>query len=326
MVVASTSPPDTPSPAGGEPGRERESWRTRLARWDLKGTPYLLILPFFAVFLGFGLFPLLYTGWVSLHDWHVVLGDQGFVGFGNFTRLLADPNFWNALFNTLSIFVISTVPQLLAALGLAALLDRRLRGRTFWRAGVLLPNVVSVVAVALVFAQLFGRDYGVINHVLGWVGIEPINWRSGTWASHLAISVMVMWRWTGYNALIYLAAMQSVPRELYEQAEIDGASRWRTFWAITVPSIRPTIIFTVLVSTIYGLQLFAEPQLFDPKGTAGVGGNSREFQTVTMYLYEEGVRLGDAGYGSTIAWALFLIVLVFAVFNYRLSRRIASKD
>ncbi|WP_433274804.1 carbohydrate ABC transporter permease [Actinosynnema sp. CS-041913] len=285
-----------------------------------------MVAPFFVVFGVFGLYPLLFTAWVSLHDWHLIDGAQGFAGLDNFRELLADRNFWNALGNTVSLFVLSTVPQLLAALGLAALLDRGLRGRSFWRAGVLLPNVISVAAVALVFAQLYGRDFGIVNHLLGLVGVDPVDWRAETWASHLAISSMVMWRWTGYNALIYLAAMQSVPKDMYESAMLDGASRWRLFWSITVPSIRPTILFTVIVSTIGGMQLFVEPQLFDPGGTAlGTGGADRQFQTLVMYLYEKGFRLFDAGYSAAIAWVLFLLILLVALVNFTLTRRIASK-
>ena len=312
------------APLRSTSGRENRSWA--LTRFDNRYTPYLVIAPFFVVFGIFGLYPLLYTAWVSLHDWQLIDGDQGFTGLDNYAKLLGDANFWNALGNTLSLFVLSTVPQLLAALGLAAVLDRGLRGRLFWRAGVLLPNVISVAAVALVFAQLYGRDFGVVNHLLGLVGVDPVDWHAETWASHLAISSMVMWRWTGYNALIYLAAMQSVPKDMHEAAVLDGASRWRSFWSITVPSIRPTILFTVITSTIGGMQLFVEPQLFDPGGTAtGTGGSDRQFQTLVMYLYEKGFRLFDAGYSATIAWVLFLVVLVVAGVNFTVARRIASQ-
>ncbi|MDX3663757.1 sugar ABC transporter permease [Streptomyces sp. ID05-26A] len=294
--------------------------------FDRRISPYLMIAPFYVVFGVFGLFPLLYTAWVSLHDWHLINGDEGFVGLANFAELFSDRDFYNALFNTVSIFLLSTVPQLLAALGLAALLSRPLRARTAWRAAVLVPNVVSVAAVALVFSQLFGRDYGMINTMLGAVGIDPVNWQSNRLTAHIAVSVMVMWRWTGYNALLYLAAMQSIPRELYEASTLDGASRWRTFWSITVPCIRPTIIFTVVTATIGGLQLFAEPQLFDVSGVNGTGGSGREFQTLTMYLYEHGFYLFDAGYSAAIAWMLFGVSLLFALVNFALVRRIASGD
>ncbi|WP_285743612.1 sugar ABC transporter permease [Lentzea sp. NBRC 105346] len=283
--------------------------------------PLLFVAPFFVLFAVFGVFPLLSTVWVSLHRWHLIEGGQRFVGGANYLALLGDPFIYNALFNTVSIFVLATVPQLLCALGIAALLDRPLRGRTGWRAVVLLPNVVPVVAVALIFAQLFGRDYGLVNWALGLVGVEPISWQSEVWSSHLGVAAMVTWRWTGYNALLFLAAMQSVPGELHEAAVLDGASRWQAFWAVTVPAIRPTILFVVVVSTIGGFQLFAEPQLFD---ASGVGGNDRQFQTIAMYLYENGFGRLDAGYAAAISWVLFLLCAVFAMVNFKLVRRVVK--
>ncbi|MFE5797636.1 carbohydrate ABC transporter permease [Streptomyces sp. NPDC056503] len=284
--------------------------------------PYLLIAPFFLVFAVFGAYPLLRTFWVSLHDWDRLSGQGEWVGLDNFRRLLDDADFLTALFNTLSIFVLSTVPQLLAALGVAWLLDRHLRARTVWRALVLVPQYVSVVAVALVFSQLFGRDYGIVNWVLQGVGVidGPIDWTADTWSSHLAISFMVMWRWTGYNALIYLAAMQAVPRELYESAAIDGASRLLTFRKVTLPAIRPTLLFTVVISTIGGLQLFAEPFLFDQQGNAE-GGAEHQFQTLTLMLYKYGFINNDAGYASAVSWVLFLVIAAVAALNFLLARR-----
>jgi cellobiose transport system permease protein len=292
-----------------------------LARFDRKATPLLFVAPFFALFVAFGAFPLLYTAWVSLHDWNLLEGDQGYLGLANYGELLADPDFYNALANTVGIFVLAAVPEFLLALGIAALLDRPLRGATWWRTGILLPNVVSVVAIGLVFGQLFSRDYGVVNEVLGWFGVAPVNWQASSWTSHLAVASMVLWRWTGYNALIYLAAMQAVPGDLYEAAALDGASRWRTFWSITVPGIRPALAFTAIAGTVNGLQLFAEPQLFDSGGSGGTGGNDRQFQTLVMYLYEKGFTHFDAGYAAALTWVMFVICALFALVNYRLVRR-----
>ena len=215
--------------------------------------PYLYIAPFFVVFGVFGLYPLIYTGWVSLHEWDPI-GENTFVGLDNYQRLLQDdPRFWNSVRNTLSIWVVSTVPQLMMALVLAQLLNQRLlRGKTLFRMAVLVPNITSVLAVAIVFTSIFGRDYGIINWLLELAGFDRIDWRAGRWSSHLAISTMVSWRWTGYNALIYLAAMQAIPNQLYEAAMIDGATRWRQFLHVTIPQLRPTIIFTVIISTIGG--------------------------------------------------------------------------
>ncbi len=295
------------------------------ARLDGLATPYLMVAPFFVLFGVFGLFPLLYTAWVSLHHWNLVEGGGQFAGAANYRALFVDPHFYNALANTVGIFLVATVPQLLCALGIAALLDRRGRGRTGWHATVLLPNIVPVVSVALIFTQLFGRDYGLVNRVLAVVGVGPVDWQANSWSAYLGIATMVVWRWAGYNALLYLAAMQTVPRELYEAAELDGASRWRSFWSVTVPGIRPTIVFTVVVSTIGGLQMFTEPQLFDASGVAGTGGNDRQFQTLIMYLYENGFGRFDAGYAAAISWVVFLLCVVLVLANVALLRRLVRR-
>lgn len=305
----------------------REALRSRRHRLDVAVSPYLYVAPFFVVFAAFGLFPLLYTLWVSLHDWGLLQSGHPYVGLENYRTLLGDSAFWNALRNTLVIWVLSTVPQLLLALWLAHMLNRRLRGRTLFRMGMVLPNVTSVVAVTIIFTQLFGREFGLVNWTLGLVGVNPVDWAAGRGTSAVAISVMVIWRWTGYNALIYLAAMQAIPDEQYESAMIDGAGSARSFWHITIPMLRPTIIFTVIVSTIGGLQLFAEPLLFDPVPGSTRGGSDRQFQTLALYMYDKGFRGNfDFGYASTIAWAMFLIIVVVAAVNYLLIRRIRSTD
>jgi cellobiose transport system permease protein len=247
------------------------------------------------------------------------------VGLDNYTRLLADDNFHNALINTFGIGIVSTVPQLLLALGIAHLLNYRLRGRLFLRMGVLIPYITSVAAVALIFNQFFARDFGLLNFFLQPFTENPVDWRADKWGSWLAVSSMVIWHWTGYNALIYLAAMQTIPYELYESASIDGASRWQQFWHITIPSLRPTIIFTVIVSTIGALQLFAEPFLFDTTRNNN-GGSERQFQTVVLYLYQQFWTNGRYGYAAAIAWTLFIITVVIALVNFLLVRRIRSAD
>ena len=301
----------------------RPPWRDRLTRLDVKFTPYLFIAPFFVLFAVIGLFPLLYTGYVSMFDWELGGDEHPFVGLENYATLLADDQFWNAMFNTISIFVLSSVPQMITAVLLAALLNTALRARTAWRMGVLLPYVASLVALAIIFSNLFGKQYGLINTFLDAVGLSPIDWQGNWFASHVAIATMVNWRWTGYNALIVLAAMQAIPREVHEAALVDGAGAVRRFVSITLPLLRPTIIFVVITSTIGGLQIFTEPKLFDPAGGSG-GGFSHQYQTVVLYLYQAGFQDFDLGYASAMAWILFLVVLVIAAANFFLTRRIAS--
>jgi cellobiose transport system permease protein len=301
--------------------------RSRLHRLDAGVSPYLYVAPFFVLFGVFGLFPLGYTAWISLTDRTLLGSATHFVGLDNYVQLIHDSYFWNAVENTLAIWVIATVPQLLIALGLAHLLNTQLRARTLFRMCVILPQVTSLVAVALIFTQLFSRDYGLVNYVLGGVGIGPVDWEAGRLSSWIALSTMVTWRWAGYNALIYLAAMQGIPDELYEAAAIDGAKGWRQFTHITIPMLRPTIIFTVIVSTIGGLQLFTEPYLFEPLKQA-TGGSARQYQTVVMYLYEKafaGTQF-KFGYAATIGWALFLLIAVVSAINFLIVRRIRSVD
>jgi cellobiose transport system permease protein len=288
---------------------------------DAKVTPYVFVSPFFLLFLVIGMFPLGYTAWVSVHEWGLLAGQGDYAGLDNYRRVLEDRYFWNALRNTFSIFVLSSVPQVLIALALAGLLDTQLRARGLWRMSVLLPFVVAPAAVALIFGNVFGDRYGLVNELLQGIGLDPIRWHVDTLASHVAIASMVNWRWTGYNALILLAAMQAVPRDVYESAALDGAGPVRQFVSITIPMIRPTVLFVVITSTIGGLQIFAEPRLFD---TQGLGGSDRQYQTLTMYLWELGWRVRDLGMASAVAWLLFLIIVVFALVNLLLSRRAGS--
>jgi cellobiose transport system permease protein len=188
--------------------------------------------------------------------------------------------------------------------------------------GVLLPNITSIAAVGIIFTLLFARDFGLINWLLGHVGVDPIAWQEHRWSSWIAISTMVDWRWTGYNALIFLAALQAVPRDLYEAAEIDGASSVKQFRHITVPMLRPTIVFVSIVSTIGGIQLFTEPLLFNSGANAITGGTTRQFQTLTMYVYEQAFPGQEFGYASSVAWVMFLLIALIALLNFLLLRRL----
>ncbi|WP_218121305.1 carbohydrate ABC transporter permease [Actinomyces ruminicola] len=298
------------------------SRRDKLGRLDFILSPYLYIAPFFIVFAITGLYPLLYTAWVSFHKWHLIGGDQGFNGMDNYVTVLQQPNFWIALRNTFSIFLLSSVPQIMLAILIAYVLDTNLRAKTFWRMGVLLPYVVAPVAVSIIFSKLFADQSGMVNAILGHVGLGPIGWHSSAFWSHIAIANMVNFRWTGYNALIILAAMQAIPRELYEAATVDGAGRMRQFWSVTIPQLRSTIMFVVINSTIGGLQIFDEPRMFD---TMGNGGADNQWLTLTMYLYQLGWGPQKSfGRASAVAWILFLIILLFASLSFLLTRRISS--
>lgn len=321
--AAPVRPPADAVPAQSEKQRARRS-----RRWqrDVRWSPYAFVSPFFLLFVAFGLFPLIYTAWASLHTVELTAPtDMEWAGLRNYTRIFDDEFYWNAAKNTLTIGIISTVPQLLMALGLAHILNYKLRGSTFYRVVMLAPYATSIAAASLVFVLLFGRDYGMINWALNLVGIDNIDWQNEKWPSQIAVSSIVIWRWTGYNALIYLAAMQAIPQDLYESAALDGASRWKQFLHVTLPSLRPTILFTVVVSTIGASQLFGEPLLFDANKGAS-GGSQHQFQTLGLYLYEQGWVAQHLGRASAIAWTMFLILIVVGIVNYVISRRLRASS
>jgi len=312
------------APVAPSPAQPRPTRRERAGKLDAAVSPYLYVAPFFLLFALIGLFPLLYTAFVSVHQWHTIGGEGAFVGLKNFADVLHQRFFWVGLRNTVSIFLLSSVPQVITAIFVAAILNANLRTKTFWRMGVLFPYVIAPVAISLIFGRMSAQEYGLVNYVLGNVGIAPVGWHSEPFAAHVAIASMINFRWTGYSALIFLAAMQAIPTELYEAAIVDGASRWRQFWSVTVPQLRPTIILIIIVSTIGGLQVFDEPLLYDQEG---YGGNDRQWMTVTMYIYELGWgNQHNFGRAAAAAWLLFLVVVVLALANFAITRRIASAD
>ncbi len=317
-------------PASPRPVR-RVGWGQRISRWDFKLSPYLYISPFFLLFAVFGAFPLFFNVVVALHDWHRRTGMGEFVGLDNFTWVLQQPLFWRSLENTISIFLLGGVPQLFLALLIAAILDQNLRARTFWRMSVLIPFVVMPVATSMIFGQVFGQ-FGILVPNLQELGLltdYSSPFFQDRFLSHVAIGSMVVFRWTGYNALILLAAMQAVPRDLYEAATVDGASRLRQFFSVTIPSIRPTLIFVILTMTIGGLEIFDEARLFDGGGTGGgAGGTDNQWTTVMLYLFNLGFgqwqdRLGQA---AAVGWIFAFIILLISLANFWLTRRISSSD
>lgn len=324
MVLTAPRKTAPPPPPPKKPGKALRGTRIRSATRIDAMAPYAYIAPFFVIFAVFGLFPTLFTFYVALFDWNPI-GGQTFIGLQNFMDLFSDERFWNATRNTFSIWIISTVPQIVLALFLAQLLNNaRLKFANLFRMSMLVPYITSVVATTIVFASLFGRDYGLINGALQLVGIPAIDFEANTLASHILVSTMVLWRWFGYNTLIYLAALQAIPKDVYEAAAIDGAGGFKQFFYVTIPSLRPVIIFTVIVSTIGGLQIFTEPLLLSTPGLTG--GAGRQFQTLTLFMYEQGFGNFQFGYGSAIGVVLFVLIVIFSIINYLLSRRISSDN
>jgi len=293
----------------------------------VKVSPYLYVLPFFLVFLVIGLYPMVYSAYLSFFSWPRFGASHGdAVGWANYAKVLHDPVFHKAFWNTIGIFLLSSVPQIIVATLVAALLDTKLRGRTWWRMSVLLPFVVAPAATALIFGAIFADRSGLLNDLLHGLGLPKVGWHSNRPASWLAIATMVNWRWTGYNALIILAAMQAVPRDLYEAAEMDGAGRAKQFRYVTLPSIRPTMIFVIITSTIGGLQIFTEPRLFDTN-LQHQGGSGYEYQTLTMYVFNTANSATDPyPRAAAAAWILFLLIVGIALLNFLITRAVQKRS
>ncbi|PTT19974.1 ABC transporter permease [Microbacterium sp. HMWF026] len=321
-----TSTIERPAPVAAPPAREPRRLgfgRSRRSAWDLKLSPYLYISPFFILFAITGLFPIAYTAVISFMDWDLVRNSGEFIGFDQYAWVLSQPKFWIALRNTFSIFLLSSVPQLILAIFIAAMLDQNIRAKTFWRMSVLIPYVMAPVAVALIFSNMFGDQYGVVNTTLQNLGLPAVPWHSDAFASHIAIATMVNFRWTGYNTLILLAAMQAIPREYYEAATVDGAGKIRQFFSITLPSLKPTLIFVIITATIGGLQIFDEPRMYDQYGT---GGADNQWLTVTLWLYNVGWGEWNFGRAAALAWILFLIILAIGAINMVVTRSLVRDD
>lgn len=318
-MTATDTPPTVRAEAPERPPRQTRvlSFSQRLSKWDLKFSPYLYISPFFILFAIVGLFPIAYTAVISMMDWDLIRGTGTFVGFDQYIWILTQPHFWTALRNTVSIFLLSTIPQLVFALFIAAVLDRNIRAKTFWRMSVLLPFVVAPVAVGLIFTAIFADNFGLANNWLNAIGLPSIQWHKDPFWSHVAIATMVNYRWTGYNTLILLAAMQAVNRDFYEAATVDGAGPVRQFFSITLPSLKPTLIFVIITATIGGLQIFDEPRVFDQFGRGGAG---QQWLTITLYLYDIGWGQWNFGRAAAMAWILFLIIVLVGILNLVLTR------
>lgn len=280
-------------------------------------TAYTFISPFFILFSIFGLYPIFFTFYLSFFKWDA-LNPMKFVGMKNYELVTSDPTFWISFSNTLIMGLMGTLPQVLLALLLAVLLHSGMtKFKKTFRILYFMPNITSIVAVTLVFSTLFGNN-GMINWMLNGIGLDSMAFNSGWWGVKIAISTMVMWRWTGYNAIIFLSGLQSIPMDLYESARIDGANRRQQLFSITLPLLKPFIIFVSLQSTIGALQLFTEPYVF--LGQAGTGSTRQEGITMVTYLYSEAFRNGFFGTAAATAVLLFLVTILFSILNMLISR------
>ena len=272
--------------------------------------PYTFLLPYLAIFLLFWAWPILYSVYLSFLDtrgfpWAVEPGV-------NWGRILNDPFFIQAFRNTLVLLAVQVPVMLVLATGLAVGLNSPLlKFRGFYRFAFFAPVVVGSVAYSAVFRLLFNTQNGAVNAALTGLGLPRVDWLNAPVPAFILIVLTVTWRWTGYNAIIILAGLQNIPLELYEAARIDGATPWQQFWGITLPLLRPILLFALVLSVIGTLQLFTEPFLI----TAGGPGNAT--LTLGVYLYQQGFRSFNFGYASAIGYAIALLAVLFSAVQLR---------
>ena len=275
---------------------------------------YLLITPNLLLFSAFSFFPLLYAFYISFHDWSLI-GDVTFAGLANYRRLMADTQFWHALFNT-AVYAVASVPTTMAGgLLLAVALNRRMPGRVFLRSVYFLPVVVSAVATGIIAAWMFNEHYGVINSLIVRLGGDRIPWLSSPAWALPSLVLATFWVRVGFCMVVYLAALQSIPTLYYEAATMDGASPYRQFWKITLPLLRPATFLLLILNVIHSFQVF--DLIYVMTG----GGPGFSTTMLVQYIYQSAFMTSEMGYASAIGVVLYAIVLGFTILQWRVSRQ-----
>ena len=284
-----------------------------------RATPYLFLLPYLALFITFVIVPAVYGIWISLHDWDFLLPGKPFVGLTNYTDLF-DPQsvqfepFWHGMRAT-AIFTVASVPFLVAIpLGLAVMLNREFPGRTFFRAVFFAPYVLGVAVIGLMWQYLLDPSFGAVNGLLNLVGLPSVPWitdQPWAWISLVAVTV---WWTIGFNAIIYLAGLADISSEQYEAAEIDGATKWQQFRYVTIPGLRPVMIFVITVTILASANMFGQSYLIT---NGGPGDSTR---TAIIAITELGLREYRMGQASAMSYVLALFLAVVAAINFYLLR------
>lgn len=283
--------------------RERAHANRTAPRLKQSRAPYLFIAPFYVLYVLFMLVPVLVSLWLSLTEW-VGLGTPHWVGLRNYRLLATDVSFHRALGNTgvfvmIAVFVVVPLALLIAQ----ALNTRGLRVRDLWRTAYFVPIVVSPIIVALIFGLIFDRQFGLLNSVLrALFGTGGVDWLGDPGLAKVSIGLVMLWRWTGYLTVFFLAGLQAVPKELYEAAALDGAGRIRTFTTVTLPALKPVTAFVVVTSFIGAAQIFEEPYLLTG------GGPAESTLSVTMFIYRAAFQRQQFGYAAAAAVVLFVLV------------------
>ncbi|MDT8715523.1 sugar ABC transporter permease [Clostridium sp. 19966] len=281
---------------------------------------YLFIAPYFIAFMIFGLYPILYTFYLSLTDWDGTASTPKFILFDNFKTLIRDTTFFSSIGNTAIMWIANIIPQMIFALFLAvALTNTKIKGKEFFRGIFFLPNLVTVASVAVLFRFIMDWQTGALNRILMSLKIlnQPVEWLQSITATRGGVSFINWWMWFGYTMIIIIAGIKAIPDDVLEAAIVDGANKWQSFWNITLPLIRPTMLYTVITSLIGGMTMFDVPFLL----TNGDGSPQGSILTMVMYQYNTAFRTYNFGYGATIGTGLFILLAVVVFIAYKMMNR-----
>jgi lactose/L-arabinose transport system permease protein len=278
-----------------------------------KNAPYFFLAPMLVLFAVFMIYPIIDSLILSFQDF--TEGNYVFCGLQNYITMFHDPVFWKSLKNTFIYLAVQVPVMVVLSLLLGVLVEQAfLKFRSGFRMSIFLPSVTALVAYAIVFKLLFNTDFGLVNHALTALGFDGVDWLNTVWGARSAIIIGITWRWTGYNTIIMIAGLKNIPMELYESAEIDGASFFQKFVYITVPMVKSIIVFVSITSTIGTLQLFDESFILTN------GGPNNATITIGHYLYNTGFSYYKFGYAAAISYALVLIIGVLSFVQFRITK------
>jgi multiple sugar transport system permease protein len=280
-------------------------------------TAYLFLSPGLVIFFVFVLFSIIFSLYLSFHEWNILDVRKPYVGFDNYQRLAHDDRFGRAVINT-AYFTFASIPlTMVLGLGVAVLLNQQIRARGLFRTLYYLPVITPFVVASIIWKWIYNADYGFLNYYLQQTGIvdHPVLWLADKDLAMPAVIAMNVWKGIGFDMVVYLAGLQAIPEELYEAAKVDGASAWQRFWRVTVPLLSPTTIFLIVIGVINSFQVFT--QIFVMTN----GGPVDRTTTVVYYMYLTAFKFFEMGYATAIAYALFAMIFVFTVLQLRFYRR-----
>jgi multiple sugar transport system permease protein len=272
--------------------------------------PYLMVSPYLLHLLVFSAFPVVFSIILTFFNWNII-SPMEWNGLGNWKHVISDRLFWKSIFNTLKFLSVHIPLQIIIALALAEVLNQKIRLRSFFRAAFFMPVVISGVVVTIMWQQLLGYENGIINHLLVSIGLGKVGWLTDPDVAIISIALMATWKNVGLYVILFLVGLQTVPKQYYEAADLEGASHWQKFTRITIPMINPTIFMVMVLSTLGGFSLFIEPYIMTG------GGPMNSTLSAVLYIYKEAFEYYHMGYSATLGLFFALMIVLVVIIQKR---------